>query len=296
MDRQVEIVHSSSEELAFGQLAEQLAVAVELSPSPMFVLAVHDFSVILANHAALEFLAVSAEDITGLSLEGYVPERHQAEYRNVLAAFCDDEVSGGTLYLSAGDGVGMTQLALQLVGDTVVAVECRAKVRASSLAVAETDALTGVPNRRLLERKLQQAMQREDYDWGILFIDLNNYKQVNDRCGHVAGDQVLVEYASKLKASIRPGDVVTRYGGDEFVVLVDRIKTPLELRMMAERIAREVRVEVAINEDILDVSSSIGCAMACKEFAAVEEIVASADRDMYRVKRARLAWNVGQTS
>ena len=187
--------------------------------------------------------------------------------------------------LSAEDGTGLCQVTLAKTKNKIVVVgECDRFANSEDKA-SGTDALTGLPDRRALQTRIEAAFQRDQNNWGLLFIDLNRYKQINDQYGHVAGDRVLVEFAKKLRASSRPNDLVVRYGGDEFVVLVDRVPSEIELRTMASRVAREVSIMVKETNRTIVISGSVGCAIASPQYKTVDQIIAAADRDMYLRKR-----------
>jgi diguanylate cyclase (GGDEF)-like protein len=270
-----------------GQLEEQLRVALDMSPCPAFFVSLDGCQILATNHAATEFFQSTEQALRGSSLRDFIPERDEAEFMRLIQAFQADQKNEGALAVSAADGVGLSRMRLRIVGDVVVVIgQTMPGTRSGTVQpVQDIDPLTGLMNRRRLEQRVQQAIDGDNNDWGILFIDLNDYKQVNDLYGHVAGDRVLVEFAKKLEASSRPGDLVARYGGDEFVVFVDRISSQVDLRSMADRIAVEVNVEVLSSEPLIVVTASIGCAMATDGLASIDEIISTADRDMYRAKR-----------
>ena len=268
---------------------EWMETAIQLSPAPTILLCPKTLSIRAANDAAQQFL--DCDPIVNQSLIDFVPERDLGDFEQLSHALRTGRVDRGATYISSGDGIGLARFALQRLPDSIVAVDQTKPGRrmGAGRPLSETDPLTGVSNRRLLEHRIQRALDRSSQQWGLLFIDLNNYKQVNDAHGHVIGDKVLIDFARKLEAGIRPGDLLARFGGDEFVILVERIPDVQHLRAMADRISKEASVEVDLDGTPIAVGASIGCVMASDENGTVENMILAADRDMYRVKRNRKA-------
>jgi diguanylate cyclase (GGDEF)-like protein len=149
---------------------------------------------------------------------------------------------------------------------------------------SETDPLTALPNRRAFERQLQGALGRRaaDRDLAVLILDLDGFKEVNDRLGHVAGDAVLREVAGRLRAAVRGGDLVARWGGDEFVILCSMVRGDA-VPEVARKLARLIAVPVSVGGEEVTVRASVGWAVASPGQALAELIVA-ADAAMYRAK------------
>ena len=152
------------------------------------------------------------------------------------------------------------------------------------------DGLTGLPNRALLEDRLGQALARtrrrskgEAGALAVLFMDLDNFKYVNDSLGHRAGDELLVEVAARLRAALRPEDTLARLGGDEFVVLVERIEDEESAGLVAERIAEALREPVVVGGQEVFATASVGVALG-RDGAAPEDLLRDADTAMYRAK------------
>jgi diguanylate cyclase (GGDEF)-like protein len=153
---------------------------------------------------------------------------------------------------------------------------------------AETDALTGLPNRRAFERELRGALGRRGADraLALLVIDLDGFKAVNDRHGHVAGDAVLCEVSARLRSALRSGDLVARWGGDEFVVLCHGVRDGAAAEI-ACKLRRVLQVPVQVGSVEVTVGASLGWAVA-EPGQAPGELIAAADAAMYRAKAQEL--------
>ena len=157
------------------------------------------------------------------------------------------------------------------------------------------DPLTGLPNRRQLEESLLAALARagvQRHRVGLLFCDVNNFKSVNDTLGHAAGDRVLEHVARMLSQAVRDADTVTRYSGDEFVVLIPGLEDPAELEAVAGRVRNCLAGAVTVAATELRLGMSVGAAEVAvpadadaaghRELASA--LLIAADHDMYRVK------------
>ena len=149
------------------------------------------------------------------------------------------------------------------------------------------DSVTGLANRVLLLDRVEHALNRLERHPGVvalLFLDLDRFKVVNDSLGHAAGDQVLREVARRLTGTIRRGDTLARFGGDEFVVLCESLISDELVRVLAERIARELADPFVVDGHELIMSASIGIATSSDWHRTAEELVRDADAAMYQAK------------
>ena len=154
---------------------------------------------------------------------------------------------------------------------------------------AVRDPLTGLANRELLAERLRAALARDIRSGGstaVLFLDLDGFKQVNDRHGHAVGDEVLRRVAARLSGVVRPSDTVARLGGDEFVVLVEAC-TPDSVGALLRRLEVALAEPVAVEDLSLLVSASVGVATVTGGQADAAGLLSLADARMYDVKRAR---------
>ncbi len=153
------------------------------------------------------------------------------------------------------------------------------------------DELTGLPNRSLLRDRLEHAIAvaaRHGRYVGLLFIDLDRFKNVNDTYGHVAGDELLTKVATRIVGAARSSDTVARFGGDEFVVLCEDLHDPEELAAVAYRVTLAVAQKTVIGDTLLVPSASIGMVAVPGTQAEPDELIESADRAMYESRGVRL--------
>ncbi|MCD5310389.1 EAL domain-containing protein [Kineosporia babensis] len=154
------------------------------------------------------------------------------------------------------------------------------------------DTLTGLANRALFNDRVQHALHRragteQPEIIGVLFLDLNGFKSVNDTLGHAAGDALLVEVAARLTACLRPGDTIARLGGDEFAVLVEGAQAETEFVDLAMRLHQALEPAIVVNDQELFVGTSIGIAGAEVGSIAVDQLIRNADLAMYQAKERR---------
>lgn len=153
--------------------------------------------------------------------------------------------------------------------------------------LAHYDQLTKIPNRYLLFDRLGHLIAQSERNmstFALLFIDLDEFKIINDTKGHAFGDQVLIETSLRLKQSIRNSDTVARIGGDEFVVLLENMINKSNVSSLVETILNAIKKPFVINDEELDVSCSIGVSTYPDDGTTEDTLIAAADKAMYNVK------------
>jgi diguanylate cyclase (GGDEF)-like protein/PAS domain S-box-containing protein len=154
-------------------------------------------------------------------------------------------------------------------------------------AMATSDVLTGLPNRALLADRLEQAMahsRRLDRLLAVAFIDLDDFKSVNDSAGHHFGDRLLIEVAERFKNQARAGDTVARLGGDEFVLLITDVSMQEEILAALRRILQEISRPYEIDGRSVTIGASIGVTLFPHDNADPETLIRHADQAMYQAK------------
>ncbi|MET0157882.1 MAG: sensor domain-containing diguanylate cyclase, partial [Acidimicrobiales bacterium] len=208
---------------------------------------------------------------SGVSEKGLIRFRHSdgsdRSFEVVVANRLEDPAIGG-LVLTAHDVTDRVKLEDRLAHE------------------ATHDDLTGLPNRALIHDRLEHALLRADRTGGrvaVVFGDLDSFKPINDKYGHLIGDRLLQGVARRMRGAARAMDTVGRYGGDEFVVVCEELEDEAGARLAAERLHQEVARPLDVDLTMLDVAMSLGVALAAPGESA-ESVMHRADQAMYRAK------------
>jgi diguanylate cyclase (GGDEF)-like protein/PAS domain S-box-containing protein len=247
-----------------------------------------------ANGELTRLLGYDLALVTGDELSAFIQAPDRPAFRDALSSARESFSAEYTFHHAHGYEVvlelSVTDLrADPLINGFVVSATDISDLKTTQKALrhmADHDALTGVLSRRALLAKLDQ-MARDGFDHEIvvLFCDLDGFKPVNDRFGHAAGDEVLIEVARRIERAVRPDDLVGRLGGDEFVVALPRSGL-----ILAEDIAMRIRSSltepIIVDDEIIEIDVSIGTSVTTDQPTAVQ-LLAAADDAMYAVKRIR---------
>ncbi len=153
------------------------------------------------------------------------------------------------------------------------------------------DQLTRLPNRRFYDERISLALRRATENHGItglLFIDLNEFKKINDTHGHGAGDKLLIAVAQRIKNTLRETDLVARLGGDEFVAVLEDVKSPEEVTRLAHKLSEAIEQPLYVRQQILKFSASVGVAIFPIDGRQKHELEEKADKAMYLAKKRGL--------
>ncbi len=255
------VYQSESIHRVFGHAAEDVL--------SMDVLALLAPSSVTAARAALDAIQQEAYAVRVL------PE---VEIRHASGRFCFAEITVTNLLEDAS--VGGIVLNTRDISERKV-------LQDQLVHEAFHDALTTLANRSLFRDRVETLLldiNRQEGQIGVLFLDLNGFKEVNDSLGHAAGDLLLIQVAERLRSCVRPDDVVARFGGDEFAILIDDMATQLDGVAIAERIEEALREPFRVDGNDLHISASIGIAAADADVEDADHLLRNADLAMYRAK------------
>lgn len=196
------------------------------------------------------------------------------------------EVEVSPLRDKTGAVYGIIEVARDITDRLRIEKELR-ESRSRFYRLAHHDSLTGLPNRLLFKDRLEQAIlkaRRTKTMVAILFLDLDRFKIINDTLGHDVGDALLVEVAARLQALCRRSDTVARIGGDEFVFVLDNIRDRESVERIAGKIIDAMKRPVRVNNNVLNVSTSIGIALYPEDSDEINGVIKCADTALYQAK------------
>jgi len=153
--------------------------------------------------------------------------------------------------------------------------------------LAHHDALTGLPNRLLLNARLEHAIERArraNLKVAVFFLDLDNFKNINDSLGHTAGDRLLQNISKKLRGCVREDDTVARLGGDEFIVILEQVSSIEYVHKLAKKLLGTITAETEVREHMISTTASIGVSLFPDDATHPDELIRNADAAMYKAK------------
>lgn len=248
-----------------------------------------------ANPALLAMTGYSLIDLLGSYAMDFVPEAWRQVSIDYLAAGREDPYETALVHKDGHEiPVEMVGKSLSLKGEVhrivvVRDITTRKEAQQRIEFLALHDPLTQLPNRTYLKERLAQVLalaRRHDGQAAVLFIDLDNFKTVNDSLGHHAGDQLLCEMARRLSAAVREADMVSRLGGDEFLVVLADVGSRADAAGVAGKLLAIVNEAVEIEGHRLSVSPSIGIGMFPDDGDNADDLIRHADAAMYHAKDA----------
>lgn len=269
------------------------------------VIATDEVGVILqANKGAMELFGYAENELNGLSVNMLVPPHFRAFHEQAIRSFVlseqreirmgkRGEIMGyrkdGTFFSAeASISKFKSETDEWVLIVTLMDISSRKKAEEDLTWRATHDHLTRLPNRALIKERLSHALdrtRRSNYSVGLLFIDLDKFKLVNDTYGHEAGDKLLIRVAQTLIEHVRPGDTVARLGGDEFVVLCDSVDKQEVLFRLAERINDALRAPLIFEDKEIISTASIGLALGHGSTHNADDLLRESDTAMYASKQ-----------
>lgn len=293
-------------------LEAELRLKSEIFDSAFDAIIVHDLegTPVFANRTAAIRAGMSREEFMRLGRWGWVDEGDRAFIPERVALLVEkgshvfeshDRRSDGTAYPVEVHArvveLGGRSVIISVVRDTTERIAAMAAMK----RMAFSDPLTGLANRAhfitAIERAIDDARRHGDV-LAVVFLDLDDFKPVNDRLGHAAGDQVLMDLAKRFSGALRSTDTVARMGGDEFAVVLPRIANDsTALREALHKLAACVAAPTTVVGEEVSVTASIGAAIFDAKVDTADTLLAKADGAMYAAKRSGVVWEIwGQKS
>ena len=290
----------SREEAA--RVAQQFRAAAESSLDAYFIMesvravrdAVVDFRITYVNASGEVLIGRPSEKVIGKTLKEVMPDVQAQFFIERYRRIVTTGESLSEEFRTAGDATAswVAHQAVKLgdgVSVTARDVTQRKTVEAQLRSRAENDVLTGLPNRALFFERLEHALakaRQQRAGVAVLFLDLDHFKAINDNHGHPAGDAVLIEFAKRLRASVRAPDVVARLSGDEFAIIVDDLDDIAQVERVAAHIVDALATPFIVDDKRVPVSASIGIGFTAHGMESAQSLVARADRKLYHAKAA----------
>jgi Amt family ammonium transporter len=275
-------------------------LAASLACLPQAILITRDEQVLYINHEFTRLFGYTPEELVGRQMASFQHPSAQPEEFSLILQMVHARgraALDSVRHTKDGEAIEVCLSCAPLISDgTFIGyILSYRDIRDQKQSTAQLehdalhDALTGLPNRALFLDRLKLAMarrsRRRDAGCGVIFLDLDKFKEINDNRGHCAGDALLVEVANRLSGTIRPQDTAARLSGDEFALLLDHVQTVDDMGVVATRVQAELERSFEILGHTVHVGASLGVALCGGEHRVPEQLVRDADFAMYRAKQ-----------
>lgn len=290
-------LHQRSERQLAASEARYRAIFESAAEGIMFTDAAS--RIVQVNTAFCEITGYSKAEVLGRSPAFLGSGRHDAAFfADMYAALAQQGLWQGEIWNRRKDGdlyvqwMSVTRIAgaegVEGYVATMTDITSRKKAEERLRFRADHDALTGLPNRNLFDDRLRTATvkaRRHGDRFALMLVDLDRFKSVNDRLGHLAGDALLVEVGQRLQACVRASDTVARLGGDEFAVVLEEVDGPDAVREVAARICADMARPFELAEGLAQIGASVGVVLGPDDAANATELMRRADAALYAVKK-----------
>ena len=282
---------------------QKLSMAIEQSPSSVLICDRH-WHIEFANHKFFQLTGFNSEEIKGkhpgmLTSDSFSQRENQQLWQNIRLQVQRVGVWQGEINSARRSGERFwEQVIVTPIKDSKGSpthflilgedISIRKRYEQQLLRQANYDVLTGLPNRMLALDRLKLAIaqaRRDETQVGVMFLDLDNFKHINDTMGHEAGDNLLIEASRRISSCLRGTSTVARLGGDEFLVILPGLKDPLSTEQVAERILQTFTPPFQLGPQEVFVSTSIGIAIYPTDSDNSSSLLQNADAAMYQAKR-----------
>jgi diguanylate cyclase (GGDEF)-like protein len=264
---------------------------IELSSDGIVLVATNPWRGLAVNSTLAAWLATTPERLVGQALGNLFDEGSLDFLYEKLAQITAGESSDEFFEMRLASSRGMSRpvaARFSRVGDEgAKLVGIVLQDRTADLSAPRLDPLTNLPDRTFLNARLIELLgsRHPAESFAILFVDINNFKEINDRHGHVVGDRVLRDAARQLSGCLDAGSWPVRYGGDEFVVLVQEQATTERVESLVAAIKAAMSRPIAVPDGVVSLAVSVGMAMGPAEFRTSDDVIETANRAMYAAKR-----------
>ena len=293
LDLLSDITHIKTEENQLREIEDRYKMLFQYANEAIFI-QTESAGIIDANEKACEMFGYAIDELTGMDMFQLHPETEDSvaiysnpySYHNTpieIMGLCKD---GSELSLESSITPivsGRQTLFMTIIRDITKRKKAEEKIR----RLAMYDQLTGIPNRNLFFDRLNQSIhwaERYKQVVAVLYIDLDQFKPINDTLGHQAGDFVLKEVTRRFKLCIRKSDTLARLGGDEFVIILKNVQKKKFAQMVAKKIIQSVNRAIKVSNRYCIVGASIGISVYPIDANSAEDLLQQADTAMYKAK------------
>ena len=294
------VVRDKREYAELNTMESRFARLVDHSWNEIYIFNSKDYRFLQANQGALNNLGYSSRELCELKLSDLEPDISETEFKQRVQPLFEgnqSQIIYETRHKRKNGSFYPVEIRLQLSYGEVPPVFLanvqditeRKKIENRLQFLANYDSLTGLPNRVLFLDRLNMAMEqshRNERLIALLYLDLDGFKRVNDSRGHLVGDELLKQVASRLENSLRRSDTVARLGGDEFCIITGNLRRTEDIENVAHNIIKEINKPFMIKGEESRVTTSIGiCYFPLSDSDDADQLMQKADAAMYRAKK-----------